>query len=173
MPIYGSVYPYRSVICKNMNMKVILLKEVPKLGKTGDVKSVSDGYGRNFLLPQGLAELATDSKLASLDRRMAERVNHDERERKQYETLAAKLGEIVLSFTVKVGEKGQAFGSVTREDIIGALKTRGIAIERGWIELEHGIKAVGEQTLTVAFPHNVIGHVKIAIAAAKGRESRK
>ncbi len=156
-----------------MHMKVILLKEVPKLGRPGDVKSVSDGYARNFLLSRGLAEIATDSKLASLDRRMAERASRDAREKKHYAVLAEKLGEMVLPFTMKVGEKGQAFGSVSREDIAKELKARGIAVERGWIELEHGIKATGEHTVAIAFPHKVAGEVKIAIGAAEDGESRK
>lgn len=142
------------------------------MGKRGDVKAVSDGYARNFLLARGLAEIATGSKLASLERRMAERADREGLEKKQYETLAAKLGEIVLSFSVNVGEKGQAFGSITREDIIGALKARGIAAERDWIVLAHGIKATGEHAVAITFPHKVAAEIKIVIAAA-GTENTK
>lgn len=150
-----------------MNMKVILLREVPKLGKTGDVKNVSDGYARNFLLPHGLAELATDAKLASLDRRMAERAIRDEREKKHYETLSTELGEIVFSFALKAGERGQAFGSVSRENIVQALKEKGIVIEKSWIELEHGIKATGEHIVTIHLPHHISAQAKTVVTAKK------
>lgn len=145
-------------------MKVILLKEIPKLGQAGDVKEVSDGYARNFLFPQGLAEPATAARLAARERMLVEQGAHDARERAQYEKLALQLQSHPLRFTIKVGEQGQAFGSVTAQDIAEALGKAGIAVEKQWLDLPHGIKATGEHTVHITFPHNVTAEAKIVVA---------
>lgn len=144
-------------------MKVILLKEVPKLGKPGEVKHVADGYARNFLIPQKLAELATEAALKNLSRKHAEVAARLRREQAGFEALAEKLRSLELGFTFKVGEKGQAFGSITTQDIVDELARQGIEVEKGWIDLEQGIKATGEYTVNVRLPHQIAATIKVAV----------
>ncbi len=146
-------------------MKVILITEVPKLGKVGEVKTVKDGYARNFLIRQGLAEAATELNLARQVERNTEAARREARERKGFETIAQKLRETPLRFTLKVGEKGQAFGSVTAQDITEELAKHGVALEKSWIELEPGIKTSGEHAVPVKFPHQIMGEVKVIVEA--------
>jgi len=146
-------------------MKVILLKEIEKLGMAGDVKTVSDGYARNFLIPRDLAEPATASNLKTLASRVAGRAAKGETERKKLQDLAEKLQTIRLRFSLKMGEKNQAFGSVTAQDIIDELAKHGVRIEKQWLELEHGIKTAGERGVKLKFPHKITGEIKILVEA--------
>lgn len=146
-------------------MKVIIVKEVPKLGKPGEVKSVADGYARNFLIPFGFAEPATESRLSAHLRVQAERAAREAKERARFEVLAEKLKGLTLRLTLKVGEQGQAFGSITAPDIAEELGRQGIALDRRWIELAEPIKATGEHTVTIKLPHQAIAVVKVATEA--------
>jgi len=148
-------------------MKVILTKEVPKLGKTGEVKNVSDGFARNFLFPRGLAEPATPEALGNLERRQAEIAGREAKGKAALEKLTERLRASPLRFTLKVGAKGQAFGSITTQDIVDELAKRGITIEKSWIELEQGIKETGEHTVAVKLPHGVSTEAKVLIEAEK------
>lgn len=145
-------------------MKVILSKEIPKLGRAGDIKEVSDGFARNFLFAKDLAKPATEVNLAA-ERHMAiEKVKHEEKERAINEKLAEKLKTQELHFEIKVGEKGQPFGSITAQDIADKLSAEGVEIKKQWIELEHGIKSTGEHQVKINFPHHIEGEVKIVIS---------
>lgn len=145
----------------SFTMKVILQKEIPKLGKAGDVKNASDGYARNFLFPRGLAKPATETNIAALSRSLVEKSSREEKERKEFEVIAERLQKQELRFDIKVGEKGQAFGSVTAQDIVEKLAENGIKVDRRWIELEHGIKTAGEHGVKVKLPHHIEGEIKI------------
>lgn len=148
-------------------MKIILIKEVPKLGKAGEIKNVKDGYGRNFLIRRGLAEAATESNIARQAELSAAAKRREEQERKEFEAMAQKLRETPLRFALKVGEKGQAFGSVTAEDIAKELAKRGTALDKAWIELERGIRTTGEHEVKIKFPHKIESELKITVEAEK------
>lgn len=148
-------------------MKILLIKEVPKLGKAGEIKNVKDGYGRNFLIRRGLAEAATESNMARRAELSAAASRREDRERKEFEAAAQKLRETPLRFTLKIGEKGRAFGSITAQDIAGELSKRGIALDKNWIELEQGIKSAGEHEIKIKFPHKIESKLKIAVEAEK------
>lgn len=148
-------------------MKVILSRDIPKLGKPGDVKNVTDGYARNFLFPQGLALPATDANLKIHTKHLADQTAREERERAEYQETAAALGDKPLTFSIKIGEKGKTFGSISVEDIVGALAKRGITIEKKWIDLDGGIKGTGEYAVKIKFPHRVEGEVKVIVEATK------
>lgn len=148
-------------------MKVILLQEVQTIGKAGEVKSVRDGYARNFLIPQKLAEPATPKALKNLGRKQAEIAAGLERERKHYQELAEKLKTLELRFTLKTGEKGRAFGSITAQDIAEELGKQDIRVEKNWLELEQGIKTAGEHNVAVKLPHGISGGLKIAVEAER------
>lgn len=144
-------------------MRVILRKEVPELGKAGEVKSVSDGFARNFLLPRGMAELATEANMRAMNRQLAARAAREEREKHDYQALAQKLESITLRFALKAGGRGQSFGSVSKADIAERLTREGVRIDRRWIELEQGIKASGEHTVKIKLPHRVEAGVTVVI----------
>lgn len=121
-------------------MKVILTQNVPKLGQAGDVKEVKKGYGFNYLLPEGLAELATPGALKSIKHIVA----RAEKEKKDYATELATAVQAVDGKTVTIAMKakdGKLFGSVTKHDIVKALEG---AVSEEMIELEHPIKTIGE-----------------------------
>lgn len=146
-------------------MKVILLKEIPKLGKTGEVKLVSDGYARNFLIPFGYAELATESMMKNIARTQLEISARTAKDQARFRALAEKLAATPLRFAMKIGAKGQAFGSITAQDIADELNRQGMAVEKGWIELEQGIKTTGEHAIAVKLPHGINGELKIDVEA--------
>jgi len=146
-------------------MRVILLQDILYVGKKNEVKHVSDGYARNFLLPRKLAEIATDSGLKALEARR-ERVEREKSEEYvRLQALAQKLKLTPLSFKVKMGEKGKAFGSITPVKIRDALKKQGILVEKEWVILEQGIKTSGEHRIALKLPHNLKAEVKVVIEA--------
>ena len=150
-----------------MNMKVILTKDIPDLGRAGEVKNVNNGYGRNFLLPRGLAELATAANLKALNQRMAALASREASERARSQSLAETLAGTPLRFILKLGEKGQVFGSISAQDIADRLGQQGVKIEKGWIELEHAIKTTGEHAVGIRLPHQIAATVKVVVDTEK------
>jgi large subunit ribosomal protein L9 len=124
-------------------MKVILTEDIPKLGKTGDAVEVAEGYGRNYLVPQGKAFLATSKNVNALE--------HNRRllKRKEAEGRAEKIRGITVSLARKVVEEGKLYGSVTASDLLQALEERGVVLERKQIKLDEPIKALGEYKVAV------------------------
>lgn len=124
---------------------------------------VSDGHARNLLIPQGLAEIATAEALENLRRRQIAIAAKEAKKRSSYQTLAEKLKALQLRFVLKMGEKGQVFGSVSGQDIVEKLAEQGIKIEKKWIELDEPIKTTGEHTVKLKFPHHIRTEMKIII----------
>lgn len=146
-------------------MKVILWKDVPALGRKNDVKEVSGGYARNFLLPQKLAQLATDAAITLLAAKKERGEREKMEDEQKYKIAAEKLKTAVISFKVKMGEKGKAFGSITAAKISDAMKKQGIAVEKEWIVLDEPIKTTGERAIEIKFPHGIVGEAKIIVEA--------
>lgn len=138
-------------------MRVVLLENIPGLGKKFDVKEVKTGYFRNFLLPQKLAAPAT---AAALKQKEEQSVREEER-RQKLQAAAEKLTQETLKFHLKIGAKGEVFGSVTAADIEKALK------EKGWevraVELAEPIRELGEKTATVDFGRGVKREIKVIV----------
>ncbi len=153
-------------------MKVILLKEIPKLGKPGEVKRVADGYAHNFLIPFGYAELASESALKGLTRKQAEISARAAREQTRLRELAEKLRQTPLRFTLNVGAKGQAFGSISAQDIAGELGRQGVNVEKQWIELEQGLKTTGEHGVKIRLPHQIEAVTRVIIEAEKDKNPK-
>lgn len=144
-------------------MRVILLRDVPALGRARDVKNVSDGYARNFLLPRKLAIPATDATLASAAARKVGEERAKSAEEATYRAYAEKLKTMTLLFKTKMGEKGKAFGSIGIAAIRDALKKEGVEVDKDWIALDAPIKTTGEKTVVIKFPQGIEGEVKIII----------
>lgn len=156
-------------------MRVILLHDVPGVGKKGEMKEVSDGYGRNFLIARNLASPATQKNIQIVERQKNQHLRALALERAQYELIRNKLIRLTLHFKVKVGERGMPFGSVTAQDIVNELAKQKIAVDKHWIRLDNPIKVLGQHTVKIYFPHQIEGSVNLTIEsetpAAKGRIS--
>jgi len=144
-------------------MKVILLKEVKGLGRAGDVKAVRDGYGQNFLIARGLARAATALVLREAESVKGQRAAHDAKEEERFRRMADALQKTPLTFTMKVSEKGHAFGSVTASDIQTALAREGFALDRHWIALPEPLKTTGAHTIDIAFPKHVTASITVTV----------
>lgn len=144
-------------------MKVILLKEVSNLGEIGDTVDVADGYGRNFLIPRGLATAATAKNARQMEHQQLLREHRIARAKKEAQTLAEKLQAVSCRFSRKSGDEGRLFGSVTSMDIADHLKTLGLEVDRRRIHLDQPIKSLGEFTVPVRLPADVTSEVKVAV----------
>ncbi len=141
-------------------MKVILLKDVSKVGKKGDVVEVSDGYARNYLIPKGLAVEATEGNLKHLLDEKRQHQEKAERIRKKSEEMLKELKKRVWEIRVKAGEKGKLFGSLTSGNVAEKLsQVSGFEIDKKWIKLKKPIKEVGEYEIELKLPGGVKGKV--------------
>lgn len=147
-------------------MKVILLKDVKGTGKKGDVLEVSDGHGRNFLMPKGLAKPATDSTIreqahikAAMDDRKSKELEEAKAQGRHIETL-------MVTLKGKAGEGGKLFGSLTSKDIAEGLeKQHGLILDKRKIQLEHAIKEQGEKVVEIKLYPGVSCKLKIHVTA--------
>ena len=146
-------------------VQVILMKDVDNLGETGDVVDVKAGYARNFLLPSGFALEATPSNLRRFEEEREHLIDRSTRELEKSEQLAAAVEAERLSFTVKAGEDGRLFGSVTTADIAAGLAERGVTVDRHVIQLEEPIKQLGEYQVTVRLSGKVQPVVSVEVVA--------
>lgn len=145
-------------------MKVLLLQDVEHLGKAGEIKDVSGGYGRNYLIPKGFAVLATKGQIKQAEERLAAQRRRAEAARKEAEALAAKLAALTLTFVVKVGEQDRLYGSVTNADIAAKLhEVAGVEIDRRKIALEDPIKRTGEYEVPVELASGVSTTLKVVV----------
>lgn len=145
-------------------MKVILTKTVPKVGKEGDVVTVADGYGRNFLFARGLAILADKKQIASLQKR-TQRVEAKTAEFKtSAEGLKEKLDGQVLKIEGKVGQGAKLFGAVTSQDVADAIKAQlGVELEKKQIALVEPIKRIGKHDVMLDLHRSVDAHLTVEV----------
>jgi large subunit ribosomal protein L9 len=144
-------------------MKVILTEDIPKLGRTGDTVEVARGYGRNYLVPQGKALLASDKNVKALEHKRRLLRGKAEMMRKEAEGLAEKIRGITISLARKVVEEGKLYGSVTVSDLLQALQERGVVLERKQIKLDEPIKALGEYKVTVKYHADVEAELTVQV----------
>jgi large subunit ribosomal protein L9 len=130
-------------------VKVILTKDVAKLGKSGDMKSVADGYATNYLIPQRLAVPAAGGAYRAWQHDIASREEKRQRERSEAEIAANRISSTTLTMGVKVGEGGKLYGSITAKEIAEALGRRGIMVDRHKVELEEPLKSLGTYKVAV------------------------
>jgi large subunit ribosomal protein L9 len=151
------------LIRKGLKMKVLLLKDVYKLGHAGDVKKVADGYGRNFLLLQGLAVLATPGALKTVEKIKAKAAVTRAVLNKEMGGLAEQVEGLELIFTSKAGETGKLYGSITPQMIADAInKKLGIQIERHQVETEP-IRNLGEHVALIRLTVDLTPKVKVLV----------
>jgi len=142
-------------------MQVILIEDVPSLGKMGDLMKVSDGYGRNYLIPQKKAILATEKNLKGLEHQKRQVQHRMTKLKRDAEKIAQQIGNLSCTFSKTAGESGKLFGSVTSMDIEEYLKSNGIEVERKQIYLEEPIKSIGMVTVPIKLNSEVTAHLKV------------
>jgi large subunit ribosomal protein L9 len=142
-------------------MQVILLEDIPSLGKVGDKVKVSDGYGRNYLIPQKKAILATEKSLKAIEHQKRQVQQQLDKAKKDAEKEAQQIGQLSCTFAKPVGESGKLFGAVTSMEIEGFLKENGIEVDRKKILLEEPIKSVGMYNVPIKLNPEVTAHLKV------------
>jgi large subunit ribosomal protein L9 len=130
-------------------VKVILTSDVAKIGKSGELKDVADGYARNFLIPKKLAVPAAGGAYRAWQHDIASREEKRQRERGEAEIAAQRIASTTLTMGVKVGEGGKLYGSITAQDIADALGRRGISVDKHKVELEQPLKSLGTYKVAV------------------------
>lgn len=144
-------------------MKVILNKDVKGTGKKGDVVEVADGYGRNFLLKNGLASLATSSAISENRGKKDAQNYHKEQERLAAVNLAEKIQDKTVTVYVKCGENGKIFGAVTSKEISEALTKQGFDISKQKIEMKESIKTLGDFTINIKLYPSVSAKINLVV----------
>ena len=155
------------------NTTVLLREDIETLGGRGEVVKVRAGYARNYLLPKGLATLATKGNVKQIELERAALLKKAAVERATAEAQAEQMGSIALNFERKAGEGGTLFGSVTSMDIAEALRAKGYEIDRRRIMLRDAIKETGEYTVNVKLHREVTLPVPVAVTAEGGEQAEE
>ncbi len=149
-------------------MEVILLKDLEKLGKRGDVVKVKDGYARNYLIPRGLAVKATQSNIKHFRDIEKQRKNSEERKLHIAEQLKEKIEKVKVTIPLKLGESGKAFGRVTSLDIAESLKNKRINIDHHMVILDEEIKETGNYEVEIKLHPAVSARLRVKVVEADG-----
>ena len=144
-------------------MKVILTGDVDKLGKSGELKDVTDGYARNFLIPRRLAVPAVGGAYRAWQHDVASREDKRKREREDAEIAAQRIASTTLTLGVKVGEGGKLYGSIGAKDIADALGRRGIEVDRHRVDLEEPLKTLGTYKVAVRMLAGLTPEVTVVV----------
>jgi len=145
-------------------MKVIFLKDVKGQGKKGEVKEVSEGYARNFLIPRGLVSPANESNLKQLEQLNKAESRRKEKEKEEALSLAEKLKEVTLNFKVKAGEGGRLFGSITSKQIADEMDKKGYKIDKRKILLDDPIRSLGVTKVNIRLHPDVTATINVQVS---------
>src|SRR5438270_7655041 len=145
-------------------MKVILTKDLDNLGKAGALVEVKTGYGRNYLLPNQLAVLATAKNVRQLEHHKSGILARAAKEKTSLQALGQKLSGIELKFARKVGDQNKLFGSVTSKDIHEQLQAQGYQVDRKQVHLPEPLKEIGTHEVPVKLHSDVTAKIKVTIA---------
>ena len=146
-------------------MKLILREDVENLGKGGELVEVKAGYGRNFLLPRGLAVLANPKNVRELEHQKAVATAKAAKLKASAEAVAKRLSDTAVTLKRKVGEQDKLYGSVTALDVAEALAARGLQLDRRSIDLAEPIKTIGDFEVPVKLHREVIGKARVKVEA--------
>lgn len=144
-------------------MKVLLIKDVYKLGRAGDIKKVADGYGRNFLLPQGFAVLATEGAMKQVQKIKTQAEVRRNAQNDELKGIADQIKEVTLIFPAKAGETGKLYGSITTQDIATALSEKiRFEVKRQQVDTQP-IRTLGEFTAHIRLTMDLVPDVKVIV----------
>jgi large subunit ribosomal protein L9 len=145
-------------------MQVILMEKVVNLGQLGDVVKVKNGFGRNFLIPQGKAKRATESNVAEFAVRRAELEAAEQAKLVEAQARAEKLSGLTVKIAQKAGVDGKLFGSVTNADIAAALEAQGFKFDKSQVRLAEGhLKQIGEYSVSIALHADVLANISVTV----------
>ena len=145
-------------------MQVLLLKDVEQLGHSGEIKKVSDGYARNYLIPRGLATAATSGAVKQVERQRTLTARREVRVMSEAQTLAQALDGMTVAFRARAGESDRLYGSITNADIADALAAQlGREIDKRKIELEEPLKELGTHAVTIHLAPQAEAKVTVVI----------
>ncbi|AKQ46097.1 50S ribosomal protein L9 [Rufibacter radiotolerans] len=147
-------------------MEVILKDDVKGVGYKNDIVTVKPGYGRNYLIPQGLAEMATSSARKVVSENIRQAAHKAEKIQKDAQEIANRIGDTVLEIPAKAGESGKIFGAVTTLQVSEALKALGYEVDRKRIDFDQEVKSLGEYTATINLHKEVKHQVRFNVVAA-------
>lgn len=142
-------------------MKVVLLSDVPKLGRESEIKNVSPGYARNFLFPRGLAMVLTSAVAADLEVQDEAKKKQAEKELIEAEDLSKKLDGLEIEVTMKVSKEGAAYAGISSQKIAETLSKLGFKVAKNQIKIGSPIKKTGDYMVTVTLPHGLEAEVKV------------
>ena len=144
-------------------MEVILREDIQTLGRRGDVVKVAEGYGRNYLLPRGMAMAVNDSNKAMIEKEKKAHVARLAKEKSEFEALAQRIASLRFIAPRKVGENDALYGSVTSGDVGEFLKAKGIDIDKRKVQLEEPIKKLGEHEVAIKLHPEVVATLKLLV----------
>jgi large subunit ribosomal protein L9 len=144
-------------------VKVILTNDVEKLGKSGELKDVAEGFARNFLIPRKLAVPAAGGAYRAWQHDIASREEKRKREREEAEIAATRIASTTLTLGVKVGEGGKLYGSIGAKDIADALARRGIEVDRHKVDLEEPLKTLGTYKVAIKVYQGLTPEVTVVV----------
>ncbi|NQT23740.1 50S ribosomal protein L9 [candidate division KSB1 bacterium] len=142
-------------------MKIILRNDYESLGKAGEMFTVKDGFARNFLIPKGIAVLATKANMKRLEDERSMNTRQQEKDFREAGAVAKELEKISITATVAVGEEDRVFGSVTTQDIADLIKEKGFEVDKRKINLDEPIKALGVYTVPIKLHSDVEAKVRV------------
>jgi len=144
-------------------MKIILKKTYDKLGNPGDLITVKDGFARNYLIPKGVAEVATKKNIERLKVELEKIAEQEAKARTNLESMANQLSKLTLKFELKAGEEGKLFGSVTSQMIADAIVEKGFDVDKKEIEIPEAIKMEGNHFIDIKLDKGFSGRVKVKV----------
>jgi len=148
-------------------LRVILLSDQRHLGKRGEVVDVKPGFGRNYLVPQGMALEASHANIKYFEQQRTKIDAQHAKERDAAAEIAAKLSGLRLEVPKRVGDTGTLYGSVTAGDVAELLEKKGFTVDRRRIDLEGGIKSLGDHPVRVELHPEVVAEVTVSVVAAE------
>ncbi|MPZ16000.1 MAG: 50S ribosomal protein L9 [Chloroflexi bacterium] len=150
-------------------MKVVLRRDVPNLGKAGEIKEVADGYGRNYLIPRGLAAPATRTAMENVEARKAAETRQHSRLRSEHEALAQRIADAPLTVRAHTGQQGRLYGSITSADIAEALsRALGRPVDKRQIALDEPIRQLGDHSVRIHVAPSVTADLTVVVQPEQG-----
>jgi len=147
-------------------MKIILMENIPKLGESGKIIEVKDGYARNYLIPKGLALPATPGSLRMFEQIKKQRLSAEEKRKQKLRELAEQIEGMSIDILVRVDEEDRLFGSVTPQMVVDAFKEKGIDIDRKWVIIEEPIQSLGVYSIKIKPSDDLESNVRLWVVKA-------
>jgi large subunit ribosomal protein L9 len=148
-------------------MRVILLQDIKGLGKKFDIKKVADGYARNFLFPKKMAAAATAEAISQTEKDREIRIQKEKEEIQKAEQTAGKFKDLVLKIKAKATKDGKLFGSISNQEIAGALKEKGFEISLDKIEIKEPIKKLGKHSVKIKLASDIQTEITVEVLGKK------